>query len=276
MMAVNQNHPETKHIRKLQMVDITKRFPGVLANDRVNLEVNEGEILALLGENGAGKSTLMKQLYGLYKPDGGKILINGEEVVFHSPTDAINAGIGMIHQHFMLVSNLTVLENIALGLKSSRGPFLEMDVVRKRTMEICEKYKLSVNPDAYIWQLAVGEQQRVEIIKALYRGADLLILDEPTAVLTPQEVDDFFVILKKMAAANHSLIFISHKLHEVIEISDQIAVLRDGRSVSQERNSNLTKTDLAEKMVGRPVVLQYDKSAWINSIMATGAVPCES
>ena len=121
MMAVNQNHPETKHIRKLQMVDITKRFPGVLANDRVNLEVNEGEILALLGENGAGKSTLMKQLYGLYKPDGGKILINGEEVVFHSPTDAINAGIGMIHQHFMLVSNLTVLENIALGLKSSRG-----------------------------------------------------------------------------------------------------------------------------------------------------------
>ena len=261
MMAVNQNHPETKHIRKLQMVDITKRFPGVLANDRVNLEVNEGEILALLGENGAGKSTLMKQLYGLYKPDGGKILINGEEVVFHSPTDAINAGIGMIHQHFMLVSNLTVLENIALGLQSSRGPFLEMDVVRKRTMEICEKYKLSVNPDAYIWQLAVGEQQRVEIIKALYRGADLLILDEPTAVLTPQEVDDFFVILKKMAAANHSLIFISHKLHEVIEISDQIAVLRDGRSVSQERNSNLTKTDLAEKMVGRPVVLQYDKSA---------------
>lgn len=259
-MASNQSSQESKHIRKLQMVDITKRFPGVLANDRVNLEVNEGEVLALLGENGAGKSTLMKQLYGLYKPDGGKIMINDEEVVFHSPTDAINAGIGMIHQHFMLVSNLTVLENIALGLKSSKGPFLDLDVVRKRTMEICEKYKLAVNPDAYIWQLAVGEQQRVEIIKALYRGADLLILDEPTAVLTPQEVDEFFVILKKMAAAKHSLIFISHKLHEVIEISDQIAVLRDGRSVSQERNINLTKTDLAEKMVGRPVVLQYQKN----------------
>ncbi len=263
-MALNQKPHMAQHIRKLQMVDITKRFPGVLANDQVNLEVNEGEILALLGENGAGKSTLMKQLYGLYKPDSGTIKINDEAVEFHSPTDAINAGIGMIHQHFMLVSNLTVLENIALGLKSSRGPFLDLDVVRKKTMEICEKYKLIVNPDAYIWQLAVGEQQRVEIIKALYRGADLLILDEPTAVLTPQEVEEFFVILKKMAAANHSLIFISHKLHEVIEISDQIAVLRDGRSVSQERNINLTKTDLAEKMVGRPVVLQYEKDSCPN------------
>mgnify|MGYP001063041610 FL=1 len=248
------------HIKKLQMVDITKQFPGVLANDKVNLEVNEGEILALLGENGAGKSTLMKQLYGLYKPDSGKILINGEEKVFNSPVDAINAGIGMIHQHFMLVSNLTVVENVALGLKSSRGLFLDLDVVEKRILEICETYKLKVDPKAYIWQLAVGEQQRVEIIKALYRGADLLILDEPTAVLTPQEVEEFFVILRKMAEAKHSLIFISHKLNEVIEISDRIVILRDGRSVAEKKNENITKTELAEKMVGRPVVLQYEKT----------------
>ncbi|HNY94322.1 MAG TPA: ABC transporter ATP-binding protein [Flexilinea sp.] len=254
------SNQRTNHIKKLQMVDITKQFPGVLANDKVNLEVNEGEILALLGENGAGKSTLMKQLYGLYKPDSGKILINGEERVFNSPVDAINAGIGMIHQHFMLVSNLTVVENVALGLKSSRGLFLDLDVVEKRILEICETYKLKVDPKAYIWQLAVGEQQRVEIIKALYRGADLLILDEPTAVLTPQEVEEFFVILRKMAEAKHSLIFISHKLNEVIEISDRIVILRDGRSVAEKKNENITKTELAEKMVGRPVVLQYEKT----------------
>lgn len=254
------SNQQSNHIKKLQMVDITKQFPGVLANDKVNLEVNEGEILALLGENGAGKSTLMKQLYGLYKPDSGKILINGEEKVFNSPVDAINAGIGMIHQHFMLVSNLTVVENVALGLKSSRGLFLDLDVVEKRILEICETYKLKVDPKAYIWQLAVGEQQRVEIIKALYRGADLLILDEPTAVLTPQEVEEFFVILRKMAEAKHSLIFISHKLNEVIEISDRIVILRDGRSVAEKKNENITKTELAEKMVGRPVVLQYEKT----------------
>ncbi len=259
-MSENRKIPlRTKHIEKLEMIDITKRFPGVLANDEVNLEVNEGEILALLGENGAGKSTLMKQLYGLYKPDCGQIKINGIEQVFASPTDAINAGIGMIHQHFMLVSNLTVVENIALGLKSSRGPFLDLPVVEKRVLEICETYGLKLNPKAYIWQLAVGEQQRVEIVKALYRGADLLILDEPTAVLTPQEVDEFFLILEKMAREKHSLIFISHKLHEVIRISDQITVLRDGRSVSTVKNENLTKSELAEKMVGRPVVLQYDR-----------------
>jgi len=254
------SNQQPNHIKKLQMVDITKQFPGVLANDKVNLEVNEGEILALLGENGAGKSTLMKQLYGLYKPDSGKILINGEEKVFNSPVDAINAGIGMIHQHFMLVSNLTVVENVALGLKSSRGLFLDLDVVEKRILEICETYKLKVDPKAYIWQLAVGEQQRVEIIKALYRGADLLILDEPTAVLTPQEVEEFFIILRKMAEAKHSLIFISHKLNEVIEISDRIVILRDGRSVAETKNENVTKTELAEKMVGRPVVLQYEKT----------------
>ena len=253
-------YPKSDHIKKLQMVDITKRFPGVLANNCVNLEVNEGEILALLGENGAGKSTLMKQLYGLYTPDSGSIRINDQEVVFGSPTDAINAGIGMIHQHFMLVSNLTVVENVALGLKSSKRPFLDLKVVERRMMEICDTYNLKLNPRAYIWELAVGEQQRVEIIKALYRGADLLILDEPTAVLTPQEVEEFFIILRKMAEANHSLIFISHKLNEVIEISNRVTVLRDGCSVDTMKNEHITKTDLAEKMVGRPVVLQYDRS----------------
>ncbi len=247
------------HIKNLKMVDITKKFPGVLANDHVNLEVNAGEILALLGENGAGKSTLMKQLYGLYQPDSGQILINGKDQNFTSPTEAINAGIGMIHQHFMLVSNLTVRENVALGLKSSRGPFLDLDVVEERMLEICETYKLKLNPRAYIWQLAVGEQQRVEIVKALYRGADLLILDEPTAVLTPQEVDEFFLVLKKMADEGHSLIFISHKLHEVIKISDGVTILRDGKSVGYRKNENLTKTELAEMMVGRPVVLQYER-----------------
>ncbi len=249
----------TCQIENLKMVDITKKFPGVLANDCVNLEVNAGEILALLGENGAGKSTLMKQLYGLYRPDSGQILINGKEQNFTSPTDAINAGIGMIHQHFMLVSNLTVLENIALGLKSSRGPFLDLDVVAKRVLEICETYKLKLKLNAYIWQLAVGEQQRVEIVKALYRGADLLILDEPTAVLTPQEVDELFLVLEKMANEGHSLIFISHKLHEVIKISDGVTILRDGKSVGYRKNENLTKTELAEMMVGRPVVLQYER-----------------
>lgn len=248
------------HIAKLEMVGITKQFPGVLANDKVNLEVSEGEILALLGENGAGKSTLMKQLYGLYKPDSGEILINGIAQNFTSPTDAINAGIGMIHQHFMLVSNLTVVENIALGLKSKREPFLDLKTVERKTEEICETYGLKLNPKSYIWQLAVGEQQRVEIVKALYRGADLLIMDEPTAVLTPQEVDDFFRILERMAAEKHSLIFISHKLHEVVRIAHSVTVLRDGRSVGHRNNENLTKTELAEMMVGRPVVLQYNRN----------------
>lgn len=261
-MSEKYNPPAVKQpIKQLQMIDITKQFPGVLANDHVNLEVRAGEILALLGENGAGKSTLMKQLYGLYQPDSGRILINGKECHFSSPTDAIHAGIGMIHQHFMLVSNLTVRENVALGLKSSRQPFLDLNIVEKKMMEICDTYNLKLNPRAYIWQLSVGEQQRVEIVKTLYRGADLLILDEPTAVLTPQEVDEFFQILRKMAQEKHLIIFISHKLHEVLAISDRVTILRDGRSVGQRENKNLTKPELAQMMVGRPVVLQYERAA---------------
>ncbi len=244
----------------MRMVDIVKRFPGVLANDHVNFDLKAGEIHALLGENGAGKSTLMRQLYGLYKPDEGKIIINGEEKHFNSPTDAINAGIGMIHQHFMLVPSLTVLENVALGLKSGRGPVLDLDTVEKRIRILGEQYGLKVEPRAYVWQLAVGEQQRVEIVKALYRGAALLILDEPTAVLTPQEVDELFKTFEQMAKDGHAMIFISHKLHEVLAISQRITVLRDGRVVGTCATQGATKTELAQMMVGRPVILQYDRS----------------
>ncbi len=224
-------------IDELKMVGIVKRFPGVLANDHIDFDVKTGEIHALLGENGAGKSTLMRQLYGLYRPDEGKILINGVEQNFRSPQDAIRAGIGMIHQHFMLVPTLSVVENVALGLKSSRGPRLDLDRVEKRIRELSESYGLKVDTRSYVWQLAVGEQQRVEIIKALYRGAALLILDEPTAVLTPQEVDDLFITLRQMAKNGHALIFISHKLNEVLAISDRITVLRDGCSVEFDAQS---------------------------------------
>jgi simple sugar transport system ATP-binding protein len=252
-MTDNVQTATQKHIQRLEMRNIVKRFPGVLANDHVKFDVNAGEVHALLGENGAGKSTLMRQLYGLYKPDEGEILINGEPVVFHSPADAIRAGIGMIHQHFMLVSTLTVAENVALGLKSTREPRLDLDRVAKRVEELSKTYGLKVDPAAYVWQLAVGEQQRVEIIKALYRGASLIILDEPTAVLTPQEVDDLFVTFKRMAQEGHALIFISHKLHEVMAISQRVTVLRDGRSVETRSAEGVTRQELAQMMVGREI-----------------------
>ncbi|MEN4012757.1 MAG: ABC transporter ATP-binding protein [Bellilinea sp.] len=246
-------------ISEMRMIGIVKRFPGVLANDHVDFDVKSGEIHALLGENGAGKSTLVRQLYGLYKPDEGKILINGKEVHFHSPKDSIAAGVGMIHQHFMLVSDLNVVENVALGLPSSRGILLDLDQVRARILQLCKQYNLKIDPDAYIWQLAVGEQQRVEILKALYRGAALLVLDEPTAVLTPQEVDDLFITLRQMAQEGHALVFISHKLHEVLAISQRVTVLRDGKVVGTRPTAGATKAELAQMMVGRPVILQYDK-----------------
>ena len=213
-------------INSLDMRGIVKRFPGVLANDHVDFDVRSGEVHALLGENGAGKSTLMKILYGLYQAEEGEIILNGESVTISSPTDAINLGIGMIHQHFMLVESLTVAENVALGLPSSRGLLTDIKRVSKRILELAELYSLQVDPEAYVWQLSVGQQQRVEIIKALYRGAALLILDEPTAVLTPQEVDELFMIMRQMASDGHALIFISHKLHEVIEICQRVTVLR--------------------------------------------------
>jgi simple sugar transport system ATP-binding protein len=243
-------------ITSLEMIDITKRFPGVLANDQVTFDVRGGEIHALLGENGAGKSTLMRQLYGLYHPDAGEIRINGQAVTIHSPTDAIERGIGMIHQHFMLVDELTVTENVALGLRSSRGPVLDLDKVEARIRQLSQAYGLQVNPKAPVWTLAVGERQRVEIIKALYRGAALLILDEPTAVLTPQEADDLFVTLNQMKRDGHGLVFISHKLREVLAISDRISVLRSGRLVDTVPNQGITRAMLARMMVGRDVLLE--------------------
>lgn len=244
---------ENRRIARIELRNITKRFPGVLANDNVNFDVNAGEVHALLGENGAGKSTLMRQLYGMYRPNQGEILIDGKPHVFSSPADAIQAGIGMIHQHFMLVPTLSVVENVALGLKSPREPLLDLAKVSQKIQELSLLYGLKVDPETYVWQLSVGEQQRVEIIKALYRGAGLIILDEPTAVLTPQEVNDLFVTLKRMVSEGHALIFISHKLHEVMAISDRVTVLRDGRTIGTCPTKEMTRNDLVKMMVGREV-----------------------
>jgi simple sugar transport system ATP-binding protein len=242
-----------RRIQHVELCDIVKRFPGVLANNKVCFDVNAGEVHALLGENGAGKSTLMRQLYGLYQPDSGEIRIDGQLHTFRSPADAIRAGIGMIHQHFMLVPTLTVAENVALGLRSSREPQTDLDKVSARIRELAQAYGLKVDPSAYVWQLAVGEQQRVEILKALYRGASMIILDEPTAVLTPQEVNDLFVTLKRMVQEGHGLVFISHKLHEVMAISDRVTVLRDGEVIGTRPTAEVTRDDLVKMMVGREV-----------------------
>ena len=259
MIESNKLPSGRTRIDSLEMRGISKRFPGVLANNRVSFDVKYGEVHALLGENGAGKSTLMKILYGLYHPDEGEILLNGKPVTIASPTDAINLGIGMIHQHFMLVQTLTVAENVALGLPSSRGMLTDLDRVSKRILELADIYSLKIDPHAYIWQLSVGQQQRVEIIKALYRGAALLILDEPTAVLTPQEVDELFIIMRQMVNDGYALIFISHKLHEVVEISNRVTVLRDGRKIGTRPTSEMTKQDLANWMVGREVGFAPDR-----------------
>jgi simple sugar transport system ATP-binding protein len=244
----------------LEMSGIGKRFPGVIANENVDFDVRPGEVHSLLGENGAGKSTLMKVLYGLYRPDSGKIRLKGKLVNLTSPADAINHGICMIHQHFMLVPTLTVAENVALGLRSSSHPLTDLKVVAERIRELSETFGLQVDPGALIWQLAVGERQRVEIIKALYRDASILVLDEPTAVLTPKEVDDLFVTLRQMAQDGRSLIFISHKLHEVLTLSDRITVLRNGRVVGETAPCDTTRESLAQMMVGREVNLSPDNA----------------
>jgi general nucleoside transport system ATP-binding protein len=248
---------------KLELRGITKRFPGVIANQDVSLVVEPGEIHALLGENGAGKTTLMNVLYGLYQPDEGEILIDDKAVAFNDPGDAIAAGIGMVHQHFMLIPVFTVTENVMLGVESTRGPIghLDMKAARKRIVEISETHNLRVDPDAVVEDLPVGVRQRVEIIKTLYRKSDLLVLDEPTAVLTPQEDEELFEIMRSLRASGTSIIFITHKLNEVLAVADRITVLRRGRIAGTAQPSTATKESLASLMVGRTVDLFVDKEA---------------
>ncbi len=243
----------------LEVRGLTKRFPGVLACDHIDLRLHQGEVLGLLGENGAGKSTLMNLIYGLYTPDEGEILVNGRPVTIHSPNDAIRLGIGMVHQHFQLVPVLTVTENVMLGVESVRGPFLDRKAARARIVEISRQYRLDVDPDALVEDLPVGVQQRVEIIKALYRDADILILDEPTAVLTPQEAEGLFDIMRSLIARGVSIIFISHKLKEVLQICDRVTVLRGGRVAGHADPRTSTEESLAAMMVGREVILQVEK-----------------
>jgi ABC-type uncharacterized transport system ATPase subunit len=244
----------------LEARGITKRFPGVLANDRVDLVLRRGEILALLGENGAGKSTLMNILYGLYHPDAGEIWIKGEKVALQNPGDAIARGIGMVHQHFQLVPVMTVAENVILGAEVTKaGGYIDKRDANRRVRELSEQYGLEIDPTIEVDDLPVGLQQRVEIIKALYRHADILILDEPTAVLTPQESNELFRIMHDLTEKGVSIIFITHKLKEVLAIADRIVVLRGGRSVGEARPAESTEGSLAELMVGRKVILQVDK-----------------
>ena len=245
----------------LELRGITKRFPGVVANDHVDFDLRDGEVHALLGENGAGKSTLMNILYGLYHPDEGEILLKGERVRMRSPNAAIEHGIGMVHQHFMLIPVMTVAENIVLASEPSRaGVLLDYGAARRRVHELSESFNFALDPDARVANITVGQQQRVEILKALYRQADILILDEPTAVLTPQEAHELFEILQKMKQEGLSIIFISHKLNEVLDIADRITVLRRGKVVDTVLRAGATQESLAKAMVGREVLLRVDKT----------------
>ena len=236
------------------MEHITKRFPGVLASDDISISVGEGEVLALVGENGAGKTTLMNILMGLYQPDEGRILINDQPVRFRGPEDAFKAGLGMVHQTYMLVPNMTVTENVALGYRNTGKKRYDIKEVRKRIEEVSSQYELLVNPDAYIWQLSVGEQQKVELVKTLCLGARFLILDEPTSALTPQEVDELIVLLQRMTK-ELSIIFISHKLQEVKALSDKVTILRHGKVVFSGNTSEHSPQEIAAKMTGHEIIL---------------------
>ena len=244
----------------LELRGITKVYPGTVANDHIDFDLRRREVQALLGENGAGKTTLMNILYGLAKPDEGEIILNGERITFSSPKDAIERGIGMVHQHFMLIPVMTVAENIVLGIEPSDKGFLDYDAARVRVREIARRFGFQIDPDARIEDIGVGQQQRVEILKALYRNAGILILDEPTAVLTPQEATEFFGILETLTREGISIIFISHKLNEVLEIADRVTVLRRGKRIETVPIEGATQESLARAMVGREVLLRVEKA----------------
>jgi len=245
-------------IDSLEMVNITKSFQGVIANSNINLSIRQGEILGLLGENGAGKTTLMNILFGLYQPDSGTIRINGQDITINSPVDSRRRGIGMVHQHFMLVQNHTVAENISLGYEKSPQLFPQRQI-SDQILAFCEKFNFYIDPSKMVWQLSAGEQQRVEIIQALMNGADLLILDEPTSVLTSQESQDLFKILQEMKNQGHLIVLISHKLDEILQLCDRVTVLQKGKIVGQTETRDVDKKDLARMMVGRDIIFQIEK-----------------
>ena len=252
----------------LELQGITKRFPGLVANDNITFSAEKGEVHALVGENGAGKSTLMKIITGLYQPDEGEIFLRGKPIKISGPREAILKGIGMVHQHFMLVKRFDVVQHIILGYEQASGGVIDYKAAREKIEQLCKLYDFKVNLDAQVGNLSVGHQQRVEILKVLYRGADILILDEPTAVLTPQEVKELFVNLRKLTAEGKTILFISHKLNEVLEISNRITALRHGKMVGTVAAAGTTKKELAEMMVGRPVLFRLNKP----EIEAKGAI----
>ena len=243
----------------IEMLHITKEFPGIKANDDITLQLRKGEVHALLGENGAGKSTLMSVLFGLYQPEEGKILKNGKEVAIRNPNDANALGIGMVHQHFKLVECFSVLDNIILGVEPNKLGFLQKAEARRKVMALSEKYGLRVDPDALISDISVGMQQRVEILKMLYRDNEILIFDEPTAVLTPQEIDELMEIMRGFKKEGKSILFITHKLNEIMEITDRLTIMRNGRSMGVYNTCDVTKEDISRLMVGRDVILNVQK-----------------
>ena len=246
-------------VKVVEMRNIVKKFGDFTANDGIHLTVHKGEIHAILGENGAGKSTLMNQLYGLYKPTSGEIFVNGNRLDMSTPRDAIAAGIGMVHQHFMLIQPFTVTENIVLGTEPRKGVMLDMDTARKNVVEISRRYGLAIDPDAKIEDISVGMQQRVEILKALYRGADVLILDEPTASLTPQEIVELIDIMHNLTADGKSIILITHKLKEIKASADYCTIIRLGKYIDTVDVEKVTEDQLASMMVGRQVTFKVDK-----------------